>query len=66
MYKLNQKYKPFQIDEDQEMWFAEINYYGDITLYNDYDHQDCIEVRASTEIILNHRVSKILEALNGE
>lgn len=67
MYYRGQTYKPYTFDDNEnDMWVGEIDYDpGNQISISNIRHGECIEVRAETELILNHRVNTILNALNG-
>jgi len=65
MYKLSNVYRPLSIDEDQDMWVATLSYYPHKTEDDDMMHEDVIEVRADSELLLGSRIEKILLILNA-
>ncbi len=65
-YSRGKTYKPFECDEDQEMWVGEIDFTPKDS--NDPDgikHEGCVEVRADDEDILTRRVDLLIDALNS-
>jgi len=65
MYSKGKVYAPFEMDESQDMWVAEINYNPQNKLASTLvRHEGCVEVRAESRPLLSHRVNTIVEALN--
>lgn len=63
-YEITAVLTPGTIDEDQEMWVAQISYIDDGWEDDGIAHNDCIEVRAENMTLLDKRTTKIIEALN--
>lgn len=55
---------PYELDDNQDNWVVQISCRSEFGDEDGTEHEDCIEVRAETEILLNYRVGKIIEALN--
>ncbi len=60
-------YKPYDQNEDQEMWVGEI----DFTPMDKDDpggikHEGCVEVRADDESLLVKRIGILIDALNDK
>ena len=62
-YELTKIEQP-NIDEDIDMWAAEISFFPDEGDTTSIKHTDCIEVYASDEQLLLSRVHIVLSALN--
>lgn len=67
MYTKATTYKPYTFDDNKnDMWVGEIDYFpGKKKGPSNILHDECIEVRAATEKLLNHRMNTIIAALNG-
>lgn len=64
MYKQSKLYAPYEQDQEQDMWVAEIDYEPVSPSKSDIDHSGVIEVRADNKDLLGFRVHTIIRALN--
>lgn len=63
VYVEKKVYQPYELDDEQDMWVAEISYISN-DKQTDPDHDGVIEVRAIDNETLKKRVGAVLSALN--
>lgn len=61
MYKHESIFKPYSIDEAQDMWVGTISYHSDV----EASHTHCIEIRDESESGLRTKMNLVINALNS-